>query len=228
MGRSGERAMRWLIDGYNVMYAAGRLGRSWAGRVPQGASAVPRRPGRRSPGRDSRRRTVVFDASVPPGDFPISSTYRGLRSSSPWRRGRRRADRAHHRPRLEPQDADGRLVRPPDPPGRRRDEGPRPLTADDFLRPQGPAPTAALRRPTPPSPETDRDAVDWMPTRRPSGSRRSATSTTSPESGMALARAGDCSPTPRSPRSSVRSSARIDPAPTPRSPAILARGVHPW
>ena len=23
--------------------------------------------------------TVVFDASVPPGDFPISSTYRGLR-----------------------------------------------------------------------------------------------------------------------------------------------------
>lgn len=72
--------MRWLIDGYNVMHAAGRLGPKLS----------------RSGFRRARRRflddvaellrvehegdvTVVFDARVPPGDFPITSTYRGLR-----------------------------------------------------------------------------------------------------------------------------------------------------
>jgi predicted RNA-binding protein with PIN domain len=71
--------MRWLIDGYNVMYAAGWL-----------------RGGlRREAFRRARRRflddvvasfdaetlgeiTVVFDASVPPGDLPVAGAYRGL------------------------------------------------------------------------------------------------------------------------------------------------------
>jgi predicted RNA-binding protein with PIN domain len=72
--------MRWLIDGYNVMHAAGLLGPKLS----------------REGFRRARRRfldgladaltvegdgdvTVVFDASVPPGDFPLSSTYRGIR-----------------------------------------------------------------------------------------------------------------------------------------------------
>ena len=72
--------MRWLIDGYNVMHAAGRLG-------PKLSREGFRRARRRfldeladvlsvEPEFDA---TVVFDASVPPGDFPISSSYRGLR-----------------------------------------------------------------------------------------------------------------------------------------------------
>ena len=72
--------MRWLIDGFNIMHAAGRLGKKLS----------------REGFRRARRRfldeladvlpveregdvTVVFDASVPPGDFPLSSTYRGIR-----------------------------------------------------------------------------------------------------------------------------------------------------
>jgi predicted RNA-binding protein with PIN domain len=70
--------MQWLIDGYNVMHAAGAIdGRE--GRVRF---------------RLARRRflndlaaglgplvhdaTVVFDASKPPGDFPIESVYKGI------------------------------------------------------------------------------------------------------------------------------------------------------
>lgn len=72
--------MRWLIDGYNVMHAAGRLGprlsregfrRARRRFLDEIADTLPvDRPG---------DVTVVFDASVPPGDFPLSSTYRGLR-----------------------------------------------------------------------------------------------------------------------------------------------------
>jgi uncharacterized protein len=73
-------AMRWLIDGYNVMHAAGRLG-------PRLSREGFRRARRRFldeladalPADNSGEVTVVFDASVPPGDFPISSTYRGMR-----------------------------------------------------------------------------------------------------------------------------------------------------
>jgi predicted RNA-binding protein with PIN domain len=72
--------MRWLIDGYNVMHAAGllppRLGREGFRRarrrfLDQLAAILPVERG--------EELTVVFDASVPPGDFPLSSTYRGLR-----------------------------------------------------------------------------------------------------------------------------------------------------
>ena len=72
--------MRWLIDGYNVMHAAGRLG-------PRLSRERFRRARRRfldevadALSKDHAADvTVVFDASVPPGDFPISSTYRGMR-----------------------------------------------------------------------------------------------------------------------------------------------------
>jgi uncharacterized protein len=71
--------MRWLIDGYNVMHAGGRLG------TKLGRDGFKR----------ARRRflddlaaalaadlaehtTVVFDASVHPGDFALDGGYRGL------------------------------------------------------------------------------------------------------------------------------------------------------
>jgi predicted RNA-binding protein with PIN domain len=71
--------MQWLIDGYNVMHAAGWLG-----------ARIGREAFRRA-----RRRflddlaavfepsiveqiTVIFDASAPPGDFPVEGTYRGM------------------------------------------------------------------------------------------------------------------------------------------------------
>ncbi|MHB1560520.1 MAG: NYN domain-containing protein [Isosphaeraceae bacterium] len=72
--------MRWLIDGYNVMYAAGilgpRLGREGFRRarrrfLDELAEVLPTGAGSEV--------TVVFDARVPPGDFPIASTYRGMR-----------------------------------------------------------------------------------------------------------------------------------------------------
>ncbi|MDR3623107.1 MAG: NYN domain-containing protein [Paludisphaera borealis] len=70
--------MHWLIDGYNVMHAAGAVdGKSGRARF-----------------RIARRRflneladglgtlvhetTVVFDASRPPGDFPVESVYKGI------------------------------------------------------------------------------------------------------------------------------------------------------
>jgi predicted RNA-binding protein with PIN domain len=71
--------MRWLIDGYNIMHAGGRLG-------PKLGREGFRRARRRflddlAQALGSERApqtTVVFDASVPPGDFPIVTTYRGI------------------------------------------------------------------------------------------------------------------------------------------------------
>ena len=71
--------MRWLIDGYNVMHAGGRLG-------PKIGREAFRRARRRfldelaqALGSDrASQTTVVFDASVPPGDFPVVTTYRGI------------------------------------------------------------------------------------------------------------------------------------------------------
>jgi uncharacterized protein len=72
-------AMPWLIDGYNVMHAGGRLG------AKLGREGF-RRARRRflddlvdALGSDrAGQTTVVFDARVPPGDFPVQATYRGL------------------------------------------------------------------------------------------------------------------------------------------------------
>ena len=71
--------MHWLIDGYNIMHAGGRLG------AKLGREGF-RRARRRflddladALGSDrADQTTVVFDATVPPGDFPLLATYRGL------------------------------------------------------------------------------------------------------------------------------------------------------
>ena len=71
--------MRWLIDGYNVMHALGLLGPK-LGR--EGFRRARRRfldeLARVMPVEHAGDVTVVFDASVPPGDFPVVSTYRGI------------------------------------------------------------------------------------------------------------------------------------------------------
>jgi predicted RNA-binding protein with PIN domain len=71
--------MRWLIDGYNVMHAGGRLG-------PKLSRDGFRRARRRfldelaaALGPElAGQSTVVFDASVHPGDFALDANYRGL------------------------------------------------------------------------------------------------------------------------------------------------------
>jgi predicted RNA-binding protein with PIN domain len=71
--------MRWLIDGYNVMHAGGRLG-------PKLGREGFRRARRRflddisaalGP-ENARQTTVVFDASAHPGDFSLHAEYKGL------------------------------------------------------------------------------------------------------------------------------------------------------
>jgi predicted RNA-binding protein with PIN domain len=71
--------MRWLIDGYNVMHAGGRLG------TKLGRDGFKRARRRfldelsAALGPDAAgRTTVVFDASVHPGDFKLEANYRGL------------------------------------------------------------------------------------------------------------------------------------------------------
>ncbi len=71
--------MRWLIDGYNVMHAGGRL-------APRLGREGFRRVRRRFLDELStalgsqlaRQTTVVFDASVHPGDFALDAEYHGL------------------------------------------------------------------------------------------------------------------------------------------------------
>jgi predicted RNA-binding protein with PIN domain len=71
--------MRWLIDGYNVMHAGGRL-------KPKLGREGFRRARRRFldelaavlPSEETQETTVVFDASMPPGDFRLEEQYRGL------------------------------------------------------------------------------------------------------------------------------------------------------
>src|SRR5580704_14610290 len=71
--------MRWLIDGYNVMHAGGRLG-------PKLSREGFRRARRRFLDELAQtlgpavaaETTVVLDASKPPGDFPTESNYKGL------------------------------------------------------------------------------------------------------------------------------------------------------
>jgi predicted RNA-binding protein with PIN domain len=72
--------MQWLIDGYNVMHAAGwlgaRLGREAFRRTRRrfldelAACFAPE---------DAEQITVVFDATAPPGDLPVDGIYRGMR-----------------------------------------------------------------------------------------------------------------------------------------------------
>ena len=88
--------MRWLLDGYNIMHAGGRLG-------PKVTRDGFRRARRRflddiAQALGSERAaqtTVVFDASAPPGDFPLITSYHGI----------------HLIFALEDEDADSRIER---------------------------------------------------------------------------------------------------------------------
>ncbi|MGO8903193.1 MAG: NYN domain-containing protein [Isosphaeraceae bacterium] len=72
--------MLWLIDGYNLMHAAGVLGSDLISRE------AFRRKRRRflntiadAMGAErAHETTVVFDASTPPSDFPLESSYKGM------------------------------------------------------------------------------------------------------------------------------------------------------
>ncbi len=124
--------------------------------------------------------TVVFDAKVPPGDFPVASTYRGVRVL--FALGDEDADsrieyileRDSHPQDMTVVSSDRRIRQAAT---RRRA---RPLTADDFwdrkdrlTRPERPAIVA------PAEPDRERRPT---PTRRHSGSRRFARSSASPDS----------------------------------------------
>lgn len=70
--------MRWLIDGYNLMHAAGAMKKRFVGArfhlarkrfLNQLAAAL---------GPLVHETTVVFDASHPPAGFPVKSTYKGI------------------------------------------------------------------------------------------------------------------------------------------------------
>ncbi|QEH37265.1 YacP-like NYN domain protein [Aquisphaera giovannonii] len=73
--------MAWLIDGYNLMHAAGAIGGKEVTReafrrlrrrfLDELADAL-------GPAR-ARETTVVFDANSPPRDFDLETTYKGLR-----------------------------------------------------------------------------------------------------------------------------------------------------
>lgn len=71
--------MRILIDGYNVMYAVGLLGKRlgpdhfrkarqrFLGRLARALGAV-----------DAHQTTVVFDAATPPEEFPAVASFQGI------------------------------------------------------------------------------------------------------------------------------------------------------
>jgi predicted RNA-binding protein with PIN domain len=81
-----ETAMRWLIDGYNVMHAGGRLGPKLGPKLGREGFRRARRRfldelAAALPPEEAQETTVVFDASVPPGDFRLVDRYRGLQVS---------------------------------------------------------------------------------------------------------------------------------------------------
>jgi uncharacterized protein len=72
--------MLWLIDGYNLMHAAGAIdkhvksGRTFHRRRSRFLDVLARALGADR----ATRTTVVFDAKKPPADIPVESTYQGL------------------------------------------------------------------------------------------------------------------------------------------------------
>jgi predicted RNA-binding protein with PIN domain len=72
--------MHWLIDGYNLMHAGGRIGQ---GIKPEQFCRARRRfldeLSEALGAEMANDTTVVFDANTPPFDFPLDSFYRGLR-----------------------------------------------------------------------------------------------------------------------------------------------------
>jgi predicted RNA-binding protein with PIN domain len=72
--------MLWLIDGYNLMHAAGAMGQGVTSRK---AFLQKRRRfldtiADAMGAERARETTVVFDASAPPRDFPLETSYNGL------------------------------------------------------------------------------------------------------------------------------------------------------
>ena len=170
--------MRWLIDGYNLMHAAGAV------QSKESPSHVFRRSRRRflndlahALGTErARETTIVFDASSPPADFDLETTYKGLNLI--FALGDENADArieqliaAHSAPRsLIVVSTDHRVRRAAT---RRRA---RAITADEFLddldrfSAENHRQADASTEPVPQSP--DRDAPS-RPARRPSGSMSS-------------------------------------------------------
>lgn len=72
--------MLWLIDGYNLMHAAGAVGGKKLGpeafrrRRRQFLNKLADAMG----GERARQTTIVFDATSPPKDFALESSYKGL------------------------------------------------------------------------------------------------------------------------------------------------------
>jgi predicted RNA-binding protein with PIN domain len=73
--------MLWLIDGYNLMHAAGAAGSNDAG--PEAARRKRRRflnlLANALGSQRARETTIVFDANSPPADFDLDTTYKNLR-----------------------------------------------------------------------------------------------------------------------------------------------------
>ncbi|WP_165244330.1 NYN domain-containing protein [Paludisphaera soli] len=70
--------MRWLIDGYNVMHAAGVVDSKMGRHRFRDARQRFLDHLARSLGELAGETTVVFDANQPPADFPVESVYRGI------------------------------------------------------------------------------------------------------------------------------------------------------
>jgi predicted RNA-binding protein with PIN domain len=72
--------MRWLIDGYNLMHAAGAAGDARV--TPEGFRRRRRRFLNELAdvlgAQEARETTIVFDATSPPPDFALESSYKGL------------------------------------------------------------------------------------------------------------------------------------------------------
>jgi predicted RNA-binding protein with PIN domain len=72
--------MHWLIDGYNLMHAGGRIGQ---GVKPEQFCRARRRfldeLADALGSEMANDTTIVFDANTPPFDFPLDSFHRGLR-----------------------------------------------------------------------------------------------------------------------------------------------------
>ena len=118
--------MLWLIDGYNLMHAAGAIdkhvksGRTFHRKrrrfldVLAGALGADR----------AARTTIVFDAKKKPADFPVEATYQGM--SIIFALGDENADARIEQliaAALGPQVAHGGFHRPPRPPGGKPPQG---------------------------------------------------------------------------------------------------------
>ena len=163
MGRSAQAdRCAALIDGYNVMYALGLLGKRLG---PDGFRKVRTRflndLADALGAVEAHLTTVVFDAADPPGDLPRATTHKGL--SVVFAVDDENADErieqliAEH---SSPRDADRRLVRSPHPPSRDPAQGP---VADRRRVPRPSSTPASAASPSNPRPATVTASGRWSP-----------------------------------------------------------------